>query len=149
MIKTPIGIINILVNGEKSNYELRELTKVGKNFLVDERFEVIVDIPQNANKDTMIECKITDSYVNNIKRIVESGEQLVLISLYSDNLKLSIGTEDKTPNIFYTYTNYGLSITVPKDTNMQRIVFRIAWINMHNKAMEDIYTWFAADPTLN
>lgn len=149
MIQTPIGSIHIFVNGEKSNYQLRGLTKTGKNFSVDERFEVIVDISQKADKDMTIECKITGSDVSCMKKVIESGERLALISFYHDPFKLSIGTEDKTPNSSCSYTNDGLRVSVPKDTNLQRILFRIAWIYMHHKAIEEIYPWFAADPTLD
>lgn len=148
MIKTPIGTIDILINGKSNYYSSIELDNRGKNFFVDGRYKIIVDIPFNNDQDIVIECKLSEFTGDNVKGCIEPGEELALISFYRDNIKLSIGTEDEIKNIECSYIDYGLKVTLSKEIHLQKVIFGIAWVFMRNREIEDIYTWFAADPTL-
>ncbi len=148
MLKTPIGIIDVLINGKSNYYKSIELINSVKNFSVDGRYKVIVDIPINKVHDLVIECKLFEFTGDNAKGYIESGERLALISFYRDNIKLSIGVEDETNNVKCSYIDYGLKVILSKEAHLQQIIFGIAWVSMRDKEVEDIYTWFAADPTL-
>lgn len=148
MLKTPVGIIDILINGKSNYYTFMELGKIERNFSVNGRYKVIVDIPSDDVKDVIVECKLIDFMGDNPKGCIESGEQLALISFYRDNIKLSIGVEDEISNVNCGYIDYGLKVIISQKAHLQQISFGVAWILMKDKEMEDIYTWFAADPTL-
>lgn len=148
MLQTPIGTIDISINEKSYNYKLVELNNVERNFSVDGRYKVIVDVPPNTAQDIIVECRLTDFIGDNAKGCRESGEQLALISFYNDKIKLSIGVEDEISNVNCSYIDYGLKVNISKEAHLQQIAFGIAWISMKDKETEDIYTWFAADPTL-
>lgn len=147
MIETILGIIQILVNGKEIDYIQKRLDRKGKNYAVDERFKITVEIPKMEN-ETIIECRLIKKKLKPLEQGVESGEKLALISFYHDNEKVSIGTEDEIPNVIYSYTSQGLKVVVTEKAKISRIIFGVAWIAMQDREKEDVYTWFAADPTL-
>jgi hypothetical protein len=148
MLKTPIGFIDILINGKSNDYESIELANKEKNFSVDGRYKVIVDIPINQDQGVVIECKLVEFTGDNAMGCIESGERLALISFYRDNIKLSIGVEDEISNAMCCYIDYGVKVILSEEVHLQQVIFGIAWVSMNDREKEDIYTWFAADPTL-
>jgi len=148
MLKTPIGTLDILLNGERSDYIFTKLNTCERNFSVEGRYKVIVNIPISRSQDIAIECKLIDFVGDNAKGNIESGEKLALISFYHDNIKLSVGTEDEIKGVSSSYIDYGLKVIISKTAIIQHIAFGLAWIDMKDREIEDIYTWFAADPTL-
>jgi hypothetical protein len=51
--------------------------------------------------------------------------------------------------VFYEYLSNRLRIRITKDALVMKLDLYIAWIIMDNLEKEEIYTWFAADPTLS
>ena len=78
MLKTPLGTLDVLINGKSNDYKIKKLRNRDRTFTVDERYMVIVDIPDG--QDIVVECKLTDFTGDDAKGGVESGERLALIS---------------------------------------------------------------------
>jgi len=147
MLKTSLGTIEILINGQKRAYKSTKLKNKGKQFSVDGRYKLTVDIPLDCD-DIVVECVLADYADNDSRNGRDSGERLALTSFYHENTKLSIGAEDEIPYTYCDYADCGLRIKISKQAGLRRLIFGIAWIKMQDIAKEDIYTWFAADPTL-
>lgn len=124
-----------------------KLPNEGKNFRVDGRYKIIVNEIKN-DKENVIECKIDGKHELPIKSFSESGENLTLISFEYNNTKLSIGTIGDIPDIEQEYLKDGIRIRSKKTAPVNKFVFFVAWIEMNDKEKEEIFTWFAADPTL-
>jgi hypothetical protein len=147
MIKTNIGNVDILINGQSFDYEPIKLPNVGKQYKVDGRYKVVVDNIA-VNDETVIECILQNQNTLPLKINIEPGEDLALLSFMIDNMKLSIGVQGDIPGILYDYLNDRLRIRLTKDASIMKFDINIAWITMDNIEKEKIYTWFAADPTL-
>lgn len=146
MIKTNIGNIDILINGHNIDYSWFELSNKGNHFKVDGRFSNVVDnIPDK--EETVIDCILQNQNSLPINVYAEPGEDLALISFMINNMKLSIGVQGDRPGVFYDYLNDRLRIRVTENASISRFDIFIAWITMDNIEKEEIYTWFAADPT--
>jgi len=146
MLRTPIGTVDVLINGKSYNYKIRKLRNRDRTFTVDGRYMIIVGI--SNDQDIVVECKLTDFTGDDAKGSIESGARLALTSFYRDNIKLSIGVEDEISGVQCSYIDYGIEVALSKEACLQLVVFGIAWITMNDAEKEDIYTWFAADPTL-
>jgi hypothetical protein len=79
----------------------------------------------------------------------EAGEQLALISFIYKNMKLSIGVEGDIPGVLYEYLYDRIRVRLTKYASIKKITFYVAWLVMNDIEREEIYTWFAADPTLS
>lgn len=148
MLHTILGDLYIIVNGKERNYETLELANKGEIFKVDKRYKIELDNLPTVNKETVIECIINSKEGYVLDGGVETGESLALISFDVDNIKLSIGVEGDMEGVSYIYSNDRLTVKISQNANIKSLVFCIAWISMQDKEKEDIYTWFAADPTL-
>ncbi len=147
MLKTELGSIIITINGEVLNYTPIKLENKGRNFTVDGRYRVIVDNIVVSELETIIDC-ILDNKVLAFNAYSESGEDLALISFLYNNFKLSIGVEGDVSGVHYDYLNDRLRLRITKSASLNSLTFYIAWLTMHDIEQEEIYTWFAADPTL-
>lgn len=148
MLKTELGNIIITINGQILDYEPIKLDNKGKNFTVDGRYQIVVDNILVSEIETIIDCIIDSNKVVSLCGYSESGEDLALISFLYNNIKLSIGVEGDISGVYYEYMNDRLRVKVSKSAALNKLNFFIAWITMNNKEQEEIYTWFAADPTL-
>lgn len=148
MLKTELGNIIITVNGQISDYTPIKLVNKGRNFTVDGRYQVIVDNILVFELETVIDCILNDNKSLDLNGYSESGEGLALISFLYNNIKLSIGVEGDIAGVYYEYMIDRLRVKVTKSASLNSLTFFIAWLNMHNTEQEEIYTWFAADPTL-
>lgn len=52
------------------------------------------------------------------------------------------------PGIVCGYQEEGLRISILSKTQIKEIIFGIAWMTMSDIEEQDLYTWFAADPSL-
>ncbi len=145
---TDLGELNVLVNGSLVDYELRELKLVGRNFKVNGRVELLVENLESYGKSVNVECGFK-SLKNEQYGSSESGEQLEMISFYDGDYKLSIGVEDEIDGLAYSLSNCSIVIRVNDTSHISNLKFRVAWIDMKDSKVEDIYTWFAADPTIS
>lgn len=75
-----------------------------------------------------------DDYEN--ERILQSHYETVI------KIIKSIDADDN-----YVYLDDRLRIRVTENASISRFDIFIAWITMDNIEKEEIYTWFAADPT--
>lgn len=148
MIKTDIGNIMVTVDEVVLDYKSIKLANNGKNFKVDGRYQVTVDNIVVCNSETVIDILIDDRKVLDLKGYSESGERLALISFMHNNIKLSIGVEGDLQGVYYEYMNDRLRVKITNTASINTLIFFIAWLKMDNKELEEIYTWFAADPTL-
>ncbi len=148
MIKTDIGNIMVTVDEAVLDYKSIKLANNGKNFKVDGRYQVTVDNIVVCNSETVIDILIDDRKVLDLKGYSESGERLALISFMHNNIKLSIGVEGDLQGVYYEYMNDRLRVKITNTASINTLIFFIAWLKMDNKELEEIYTWFAADPTL-
>ncbi|MBC7765404.1 MAG: hypothetical protein H7Y41_02880 [Hyphomonadaceae bacterium] len=149
MLKTELGNVTITINGKKLVYMPITLENKGKNFTVDGRYQVIVDNILVSELETIIDCILDNNKALALNGYSESGEGLALISFLYNNIKLSIGAEGDIPGVYYEYMNDRIRVKVTKAASLNTLTFYIAWLTMHNIEQEEIYTWFAADPTLS
>ena len=147
MLKTNIGDINILVNGQTIDCSISRLSNEGNNFKVDGRFHIMLDNIPNE-EETVIDCILQNRNSVPFSVYAEPGEDLALISFIINNRKLSIGVQGDIPGVFYDYLNDRLRIRITKNASISRLDIYAAWISMDNIEKEEIYTWFAADPTM-
>jgi len=143
MIETPIGRIEILIDGKILDYSKVELVNRHKSFTVDKRYQISV----NDMMESTIDCTLIGRKTED-KAIIESGEDLALISFYEDNLKLSIGAEGDVEGIKYTYLENGIRMEANKECMKNQLLINVAWLEMTNMEQQDIYCWFAADPSI-
>ena len=151
MIETILGEIEITINDKKVDYRYSRLSNKEKNFEVDGRYKIIIDLEQisgNEDKDNVVAAKLIKTSDNNIKECVESGERLAMLSFYSDNKKVSIGAEDERPGVLCTYDNSSVKVLISPKATIFQVTFGIAWITWRECERQEIYTWFAADPTM-
>jgi hypothetical protein len=142
------GELIITVNGEKIRYKKEKLGNNGRNFAVDSRYQIEIDNIKAFESDTIIECALANENIE-LCGYAESGENLELISFICDNTKLSMGVEGDIPGFYYEYMQNGLRVRITNSATRDTIIFLVAWLTMNNKEVEEIHTWFAADPTLS
>jgi len=143
-----MGDIHIVVNRKKYDYTFIELSNKEKIFKVDKRFKILVRNFLIDDEEVIIECILKTKNNRILNGGSETGENLALISFAYDNVKLSIGTIGDVPGVYYEYLKDRICIRLTKDAGLKEVVFYVAWITMQDILKEEIYTWFAADPTL-
>lgn len=143
MLKTPLGELEIFVNDEKIAFSFRELSNKNRLFTVDKRYEIIV----RPSKSPLRVC-INLANQKKIETEIETGENLELISLYSKNLKLSIGTKENLKGFTFSYLTNGWQIDMSEGIGISDIVIYVAWVYDDNLDINGINTWYAADPTI-
>lgn len=139
-----IGKVHVFINQKEIECKIKELPCHSKLFDVNRRFKIEYKLPEQLNSYE-IECKFKPDKHAKLIANVETGENLALISFYLDNIKLSIGTKGDIPGVKYTYFDYGMKLNV--ESKLSEIVFFVAWTKITDIEKEDIYTWFAADPS--
>lgn len=148
MLKTLFGNVSILINDQLFHYNPIKLVNEGKNFIVDERYQIIVDKISSSEHETSIDFILESDKALDLNGYSESGEGLAMLSFLYKNKKLSIGVEGDISGVYYVYMHDRLRVIVTKSASVSSLTFFIAWLTMHNIEQEEIYTWFAADPTI-
>lgn len=148
MLITDFGEIKITVNGIERQVEANKLDNINKRFVVDGRYKIVVEL-NNMIDNISVMCTLDSSSSTGIRKIIESGEEVALISFYHENAKLSIGVEEGRLGTICEYLDNGINVTVDNNADIQNIEFYVAWLTMQDEDKEDIFTWFAADPTLS
>lgn len=147
MLRTPIGKLKILLNNDEIGYKEKKLLTKTKNFTVDKR----VQIEFAPNIQLSNENIIKFIFVNNgdvaIKSCIETGEDLQLISFYYKNFKVSLGMNE-LQSVKYTYLENGIQLEIMSSLIISEIKTIVAWLEMQDAELEDVFTWYAADPTL-
>jgi len=148
LLITDLGEIIVTVDGVTQQLQPLKLKNVEKRYAVDGRYKIIVNLGE-ASANVSIACTLSNHPFINLTRIIESGERLALISFYHQKTKLSIGVEEGRPKTVCEYLDNGINITINGNAGIPQIEFYIAWLTMQDEEKEDIFTWFAADPTLS
>ena len=164
-LKTPFGDIVILIDGKPVPYTARKgsIDEVLWPDIVN-RFQIVVRFKPDNKKHT-ISC-VFDSNCS-FKSFPEGGERLECQSFYNDQrYKMSIGIEciagyycDGTRvsdeyDYDADYLENGMSYLIFPNTQTERYVFGIAWIDnvgwddpIDDENDRDVETWFVADPS--
>jgi hypothetical protein len=146
-MKTELGEIIILINERSVNFNAMELPEMDKSFSVNARYRLDYQIPKIfLNKNIEIKCMLKNEHNNILERNIESGENLALISFYSSNIKLSIGTRGNREGVKYKYLENGIQIS---GYQFIESPFYVAWLYMEDRDSQEVYTWFAADPSFD
>ncbi len=148
MLITDLGEIIVTVDGVTQQLQPLKLKNVEKRYAVDGRYKIIVNLGE-ASANVSIACTLVNQPFIDLTRVIESGERLALISFYHQKTKLSIGVEEGRPKTVCEYLDNGINITINGNAGIPQIEFYIAWLTMQDEEKEDIFTWFAADPTLS
>ena len=151
MLQTPAGQFSVFLDGISLKNEWQKLPDYNKHNIVDGRYCFKFEY-RNDNSQHILKC-ILETSVNQAKFEYESGENLVALSLYSDDFVLTIGAEGEDIEEWNKYYDYGITIlptglqyNIRLNTKSQIFRFGVAWI--HEKLdKKDVRTWLAADPT--
>ena len=157
MLMTPLGSIQISIDGEPIEYKERLVSNDRTCPNLNGRYAISVHFKPNG-KEHFITCRI-QSYVATDRDYVETGERLELKSFFKNDVKMSIGMEGETGYFpdsnrlsdYYDYDNEylsdGVQFHIFSNTKTQDFVFGIAWINVATSENE-VQTWYGADPTM-
>lgn len=147
---TPLGEIEITFDGKPSSYIVRSLEADERLFPdIKGRYFLEIDfIPDGLEHS--IACFVSDT--NFDKVIHESGEEMDCISLYKDDMKLSVGVAFDAMSGKYDfgvqYLPNGLVYKVLPTTKCSKYIFAVSWVDdLINYPERDIQTWLAADIT--
>lgn len=142
MIKTPLGQIEVRKNGTIIPYNPFPLTKETKWFSVEGRYGFILE---DLSPKTKLSITVAITEAEKIEKDVEPGERLSVISLETNEVKVSIGTTGDIPGMDYQYLENGLILCA--DTFFEKLLVVVAWKYL-DSAEDGINTWFAVDPEL-
>ena len=151
MINTPLGDIEIYIDGKQIDYSAKCLGAMDRLCPdITGRYRVEINLEPDGKEHT-ISCRIKD-YTPSEEDDIETGENLELKSFYKDKTKLSIGMEgDSGYYEKYDYDNDylddGVQYFIMKDTKTRIYKFGIAWIDNFTDENE-AQTWFGADPAI-
>ena len=155
MIITPLGEIEIFIDGNKIDYSASPVEITRNCNDLDGRFCVRTYFVPDG-KEHIISCCIAN-YSPTEKDGIESGERLKLKSFYTGKSKVSLGMEADTGYIneirssTYDYNagylKNGVYYEILPETRTHEFIFGIAWLNNCTDD-KDVQTWFGADTTL-
>ncbi|MCL2212498.1 MAG: hypothetical protein FWB93_01520 [Oscillospiraceae bacterium] len=150
MLHTPFGEIFVKLNDKSILYQAEKLKNIDMGsrglpiFEVDGRYKIIIDI-----SDMKTPLSLAVEFASTVKfhdSGIDSGERLSLKTWENGTLMFSIGTEDDIKGTDIEYLECGIKVIVDKNS-LDKIAFGIAWRYIESKK-EELYTWFAADPTI-
>lgn len=155
MLETPIGYIEVCVDGRPIHYVAECLSNLDIFSELNGRYKIKIEFIPDGNKHT-ISCYLKNHVEFDLVG-VEPGENLSLTSFYLNTTKLSIGTfgeADYSNGIrdsIFDFDNLcvddGVQYIIFPDTETSSYVFGIAWLNNVNDSNE-VQTWYGADPAL-
>ncbi len=146
VISCPMGNVKITIDGVNFDYVAEPLPKRTKWFEVDGRYRVRVPVPVSEDR-SKINCFLDFPESKDITGGADSGQDLALVSFDMEDTKVSIGTIGDLFQFRYDYMANGISVSIPTSYGKDHVYFAIAWLKMIDKERQDIYTWFAADPS--
>ncbi len=156
MLETPLGKIEVKLDGEPINYKIITIPTDKTCNELDGRFSIEIQcIPDG--KSHRLTCTIIN-YKPSEADGIESGERLELYSFYKDKIKLSIGMEadigclnngKRISEYDYDadYLKDGVCYLILPTTKTNKFIFGVAWITNVN-AENDVQTWYGADPSM-
>lgn len=157
MVLTPLGAIEITVDGVSIDYEARKVSCDNLCKDVTARYSIEVKFAPDGLEHS-IACRLK-SHVPLSDSYPEPGEHLELMSFFRDNIKLSIGIESESYYVGgkresdYDYDGEwlddGVQYCILRSTKTSKYIFGVSWIESDNLESNEIevQTWYGADPT--
>lgn len=143
MLQTPLGMIKIYVDGISIDYEASEMVfdrPPCKDNPIDGCYRITVD----TKKCCSINCVI-EALESGLSNTGDSGERYINSEFIKDNVVLTIGMEDENPAFESVRIPLGLQCNII--SVVDKIIFGVAWTENY-EGIDDVRTWFAADPTI-
>lgn len=155
MLYTPLGEIEIYIDGVKATYKEQAVSLDGTCPDLGGRFSIAVDFMPDGAEHCIV-CRIK-GHISGAEDSIESGERLECKGFYNESFKVSIGMEgdagyngsERISEYDYDneYLDDGVQYVIWPFTKTQRYVFGIAWIENPDET-RDVQTWYGADPTM-
>lgn len=165
---TPLGEIDILIDGKKITYLAKEGRKTDKQFPdLLARYQIEIEFIPDGNTH-YLSCVINGLKEKN--RDTENGELIECQNFYSkERIKLSIGVLGEqwgyiNGKLSTHYNDYdieylenGMTYVIMEETKTSSYKFGIAWIDnvgwddtiTEEYQKREVQTWFGADPTIS
>ncbi len=140
MLKTPLGAIKIKINDKPFLYSCFDFPRRSTNFCVDGRYGIILE---RIEKGTQVWIELAFDECTRVKKNVESGERLSLISFEEDTIKVSIGAIGDIPKVLCQYLDNGLYFHFGQA--MSKFPIIVSWKRIGDEK-DGIHTWLASDP---
>jgi hypothetical protein len=159
MLQTSFGKVVVKANGFPIQYQVEELPLICGDreaplFIVEGRYKILPKLGDDVGLPVRLSCSI-DIDLNTVdvdRSGLETGERLYLNSLYRGDEKLSIGAFDELDGLeCYDSSLNGIEIILTDQSFLKYAYFCVAWRTLAGDNYEnngDVYTWFAADPSL-
>lgn len=145
-LSTPLGPVEILADGRPVLYRCTPLPLQSRRFRVDGRWRLDCLLPGTTGP-MEVQCRIEVNPALPVTCGTETDEALALLSFTWDNNKLSIGTEGDLPGVTCHYEKTGMRLRFMSGPGA--VSFYLAWLTMTEPEREEIYPWFAADPSFD
>lgn len=156
MIHTPLGEIEVKVDGEEANCVLRKLSVDEHCPELDGRYAILVDDIVDRYEHTVSCC--IKRYRKTKNDFIEPGERLDLKTFCKGSVRLSIGmfsdiqdewgeSADPAGNYWTEYLNNGVQYHLVPGKSHTVLPFGVAWLD-HGNQENDVQTWYGADPTI-
>lgn len=143
---TPLGPVEILADGRPLPYRCTPLPLQSQRFRVDGRWRLDCLLP-GTTAPVEMQCRIAVDPALPVTCGPETGEALALLSFTWNNDKLSMGTEGDLPGVTCHYEETGMRLRFISGPGA--VSFYLAWLTMTEPEREEIYPWFAADPSFD
>lgn len=143
-LPTPLGPVQIFADGQAIPYRCTALPLQGRRFRVEGRWRLDCLLPDTTAPVEVV-CRIAVNETRLVTAWPETGEALALMSFRWGDSKLSIGTEGDLPGVSYCYEKNGMRLRFLNGPVW--ISLYLAWLTMTEPDREEIYPWFAADPS--
>ncbi len=153
-LSTPLGTVQVLLDGKPIDFEASELTADEKQFPdVCGRYKIVCFHACDGLEHSLA-CVLRDFDAAKIETDNESGESLEAIAFYGKDTKLTIGAKGESYTIGMRFSpfdydtiplSHGVSYEILSSTRTRRYVFGISWIAPVTQE-NDAQTWYSADP---
>lgn len=151
VLSTPLGNLNIYLDGKKVPFDLQRKANDEKYFPDIDACYLLEWEYHSDFKEHKVQCVIENP---NIEAESETGAELEAVAIYSGALKLTMGLtgdfgwppeSDDDFDFSGSFLRNGIEVDILKTTKTQTLMFGVAWIDGYTDD-NDVQTWFAADP---
>ena len=143
MLETPLGKINIIVDGVVANFEAEPFDYI-KPPVKDKPIAGCYRIHIPVENHHSIQC-VLNLEDKNVDVSGSSGERYLCREFCAGAAMLAIGIEDENPAFQSVRVENGMECCI--NGGIDEVVFGIAWA-IDYEGTDDVRVWFAADPTV-
>jgi len=143
MLETPLGKVNIVVDGVAIHYEAKPFD-FRKSPVKDRPIAGCYRIHISAENHRSIQC-VLELENEKVEVSSSSGECYVCKEFEYGTTMLAIGAEDENPAFELERLENGMEYCI--NSPVEEVVFGIAWATDY-EGTNDVRVWFAADPTI-